>query len=351
MTPPMKLKPVTLTMATDNVSVVKPGFLEWGLVIAGFTTNEAQDFCRCAGRRTFNQLRVLLYSNIRHIMEEIPGLTRSHSMKVIKLRAWYLDWTTKPANTCREINQALTEESFDKFLGEVNIKDLKRQEAQPSTPSLHTTIQKLTTHVAPNSPMQNQTGNFKVDTRDIPTLPKKGNVVDSFLKWDHSFCSKMQLAKIGELLNESYKTPDKAKEPNACHVHETKDNYLKLCLITATTGTNVYPYIMDMRLTGHGAYFALKTAFQGEDYNQRAAEKALHTLYRLSFGPKSNMTADRYVAEFLTQVNIIAECGDPISESALRALFLRQVTHLSFETWKQIKRSKEGTAVSSMKDL
>ena len=242
-------------------------------------------------------------------------------MKVIELRAWYLDWTTKPADTRREINQALSEESFDEFLGEVNINDLEQQEAQPSAPSLHTTIQKSTTHVATNSPMQNQTGNFKVDTRDIPTLPKKGNVADAFLKWDHLFCSKMQLAKIGELLNESYKTPDKAKEPNAYHVHETKDNYLKSCLITATTGTNAYPYIMDMSLTGRGAYFALKTAFQGEDYNQRAAEKASHTLYGLSFGPKCNMTADGYVAEFLTQVNIIAECGDPISESALRTLF------------------------------
>ena len=124
----------------------------------------------------------------------------------------------------------------------------------------------------------------------------------------------MQLAKIGELLNKSYKTPDKATEPNAYNVHETKDNYLKSCLITATTSTNAYPYIMDMSLTGCDAYFALKTAFQGDDYNQRAAEKASHTLYGLSFGLKCNMTADGYVAEFLTQVNIIAECGDPISE-------------------------------------
>ena len=90
----------------------------------------------------------------------------------------------------------------------------------------------------------------------------------------------MQLAKIGELLNESYKTPDKAKEPNAYHMHETKDNYLKSCLITATTGTNAYPYIMDMSLTGTRVpTFTLKTAFQGEDYNQRAAEKSLaHTI-------------------------------------------------------------------------
>ena len=55
-------------------------------------------------------------------------------------------------------------------------------------------------------------------------------------------------------------------------------------------------------------------AFQGDDYNQNAAEKASHTLYGLSFGPKCNMTADRYVAEFLTQVNIIAKCGDPIEQ-------------------------------------
>ena len=64
------------------------------------------------------------------------------------------------------------------------------------------------------------------------------------------------------------------------------------------------------------------------------------------------MTADGYVAEFLTQVNIIAECGDPISESALWTLFLRQVTQSEVSKHgKQIERSKEGTAVSSMKDL
>ena len=41
----------------DNVRKVKPGSLQWGLVIAGFTTNEAHDFCHSAGRKTFNQLR------------------------------------------------------------------------------------------------------------------------------------------------------------------------------------------------------------------------------------------------------------------------------------------------------
>ena len=145
-------------------------------------------------------------------------------MKVIELRAWYLDWTTKPADTRREINQALTEESFDEFLGEVNIKALERQEAQPSAPSLHTTIPKLTTT---NSPMQNQTGNFKVDTRDIPTLLKKGNVADAFLKWDHSFCSKMQLAKIGELLTRATRLRIKPKS----QIHIT-------CMKQRTTTSN-----------------------------------------------------------------------------------------------------------------
>ena len=108
------------------------------------------------------------------------------------------------------------------------------------------------------------------------------------------------------------------------NVHETKDNYLKSCLITATTGTSAYPYIMDMSLTGCGAYFALKTAFQGDDYNQRNVQQKKPCIHYTDypFGPKCNMTADGYVAEFLTQVNIIAECGDPISESALRTLFL-----------------------------
>ena len=103
-------------------------------------------------------------------------------------------------------------------------------------------------------------------------------------------------------------------------MHETKDNYLKLCLITATTGTNAYPYIMDMNLAGCGAYFAFKTAFQGDNYNQCTAEKALHILYRLSFGPKCNLTADGYIAEFLTQVNIIAKCRHHVHCSSAKSL-------------------------------
>ena len=86
MTPPTKLKPVAFTATMDNVSAVKPGSLEWGLGVVGFTPNKAHDFCCYARRKTFNQLRALLYSNICHITEEIPGLSLSHSLKVIELR-------------------------------------------------------------------------------------------------------------------------------------------------------------------------------------------------------------------------------------------------------------------------
>ena len=53
-------------------------------------------------------------------------------------------------------------------------------------------------HSRPDTQTQikDKTGNFQVDTRDIPTLSGKGNVADTFLKWDHLFCIKMQLAKL-----------------------------------------------------------------------------------------------------------------------------------------------------------
>ena len=51
MTPPTKLKLVTHNATTDNVKVVKPGTLEWGLVIAGFRINEAHDFLPLCGKK------------------------------------------------------------------------------------------------------------------------------------------------------------------------------------------------------------------------------------------------------------------------------------------------------------
>ena len=89
----------------------------------------------------------------------------------------------------------LTEESYTDFLSEVDIKDLEQQEAQLNVPSSESTKPKSTTTIATDLPMHNQTGNFKEDTRVVTTLPKKGNVTDAFLKWDHLFCSKMQACK------------------------------------------------------------------------------------------------------------------------------------------------------------
>ena len=135
MTPPTTQKPVAFNATTEKVSAVKPGSLQRGLGVVGFTPSKANNFCCYVGRKTFNQLKMLLYSNIQHITEEIPGLSCSHSMKVMELQAWYLDWSTKLVDTRREIIYNLTIESYDNFLGEVDIKDLKRQEAQPSVPS------------------------------------------------------------------------------------------------------------------------------------------------------------------------------------------------------------------------
>ena len=77
-------KQVTFTTSTEKVLPVNPGAVEWGLVIVG------------------------PYSNTRHITENIPGLAHSHSMKVMELQAWYLDWSTKPADTRRDMSYALT---------------------------------------------------------------------------------------------------------------------------------------------------------------------------------------------------------------------------------------------------
>ena len=53
-------------------------------------------------------------------------------MKVMELWAWYLDWSTKPADTCKDTIYTLNKLSYDDFLGEVNIKNLEQQEANPS---------------------------------------------------------------------------------------------------------------------------------------------------------------------------------------------------------------------------
>ena len=51
MTPPTKLKPVAHNATTDNVNVVKPGTLEWGLVIAGFQDQRSTQLLPLCGKK------------------------------------------------------------------------------------------------------------------------------------------------------------------------------------------------------------------------------------------------------------------------------------------------------------
>ena len=134
MTQPPTSKPVAFTASTEKVKAIKPGSLQWGLAIVGASHLAKHIFCHYMGCKTFNQLKALPYSDIWH------------SLKVMVLQAWYLDWSTKPADTCRDITYALTKESYDDFLGEVNIKDLEQQEANPSAPLSESTKPNFNDH-------------------------------------------------------------------------------------------------------------------------------------------------------------------------------------------------------------
>ena len=74
---------------------------------------------------------------------------------------------------------------------------------------------------------------YKVETKEIPKLPAnkslKGKIFD---EWHGNFYVKMCQAKVADILNKNYVTPDaRSKEYK---LHKMKDAFLKNHLLTAT---------------------------------------------------------------------------------------------------------------------
>ena len=92
-----------------------------------------------------------------------------------------------------------------------------------------------------------------METKEIPKLPAnkslKGKIFD---EWHGNFYVKMCQAKVADILDKNYVTPDARSEDY--ELHKTKDAFLKNHLLTATMGSNASSFINVKTMTGVKMY-------------------------------------------------------------------------------------------------
>lgn len=120
---------------------------------------------------------------------------------------------------------------------------------QASTVNRKTTVLPATTKKVVSS-------TWKVDTKDVPKLPKNKSGRVCVHTWEQVFRVKMDLAKVSELLKQIHwfdkKDPEKA---------DVKDVYLKSCLVTATMEITAYCKVSSLEKLGREIWFDLLTAY------------------------------------------------------------------------------------------
>eukprot|EP00957_Ditylum_brightwellii_P153742 11701484-Ditylum_brightwellii.AAC.1 len=79
----------------------------------------------------------------------------------------------------------------------------------------------------------------------------------------------MWQAKVADILNKNYVTPDERSEDYK--LHKTKDAFLKNHLLTATMGLNASSFINVKTMTGVKMYNILLDIFQGLEHDEDTA--------------------------------------------------------------------------------
>ena len=292
----------------------------YALGIVGFETRRIETIMNSLNIRRFTTLKSMDNDTLMIALEG-AHLGVSDFTILRALKDWYNEWMLRPKHERKTLIEDLTEDSWEEWMVLYEPKPLQepKQEKKPAIPTTTTDM-----------------GNFKVDSRDIPKLPKNKSVQSSFADWEESFAVKMKLANVGDLLDQTYKVLAKTSDKYA--TYKAKDAFLQSCLITATQGTDAYPEICP-RKTGRENWMKLLTSYHGASHAQNIAARAVAEFGDLQFSKNGKLTGDGFVARYKMCLRRMEENNSPFPDPLIKSDFLNKIHHPSMHAWKDVVKA------------
>ena len=145
---------------------------KYGLATAGISLNDAETIVNSLNIKTFTTLRTMSQEHLEAALEW-GNISIADWCVLQALRRWYKEWVSKPKSERKSVREDLTEEGWEEWILDYDPNDPEGQSLDRKPAAVTTT---------PASKGTNN--NFKVDTRDIPKLPKNKSVQDSFSEWE-----------------------------------------------------------------------------------------------------------------------------------------------------------------------
>ena len=130
-------------------------------------------------------------------------LMLSNTTEIVALQAWYIkDWLGNATNKGGSVpvQNFLTPAIWEDFLSNEYNGTLDYTLKAGPTPTPPTPT--------PATNIPNNTNRFKVEVKDLPKLPKTTSVQDAFENWMEGYSVKLELAGLGDLIDETFVPPN-----------------------------------------------------------------------------------------------------------------------------------------------
>ena len=137
---------------------------------------------------------------------------------------------------------------------------------------------------------------------------------------------------LTEILEDGYSVPTTGDD---FVTYMKKDKLVKNALMIATKDTHAYCFV-DATKTGREIFRDIRKAYRRKEHKAEKAKEAFQDLHNMKFNTNSRLSANAFVAKFLSCMKEMAANGTPLWPDLQKSTFLGKITHPDYEQWVEV---------------
>ena len=289
------------------------------MALIGLSDAEVTVVQKC-GLKTFTNIKTSNKERLIDMLEK-GGLSPAQIDTMVAFRTWYEAYrSSKDKGT--SIEQVLTTDAWEAFVDNYDPDDTAAKTVASVTP-----------------PKTADTVKFKLETKGLPTMPKNETIQEKYSIWEEQWLAHVGMGDcdLTDILDDTYIVPTSGDD---LVVYVKKDKLIKNALMIATKDTHAYCFV-DATKTGREIFRDIRKAYRGKDHKAQKAQDASKELHLMMFDTKTRLSANAFVAKFLTCMKEMANNGTPLWPELQKSTFLAKITHPDFKQWVEVMEKSD----------
>ena len=278
------------------------------------------------GFRSLNSVKAATEEQLNNVM--IKAGCEALAPELIAFQGWYLKYRADVLLKQKSVEEVFTQDVWDEYM-----------DSYLDTKKSTVTINSTPVPIVAKSPTSYE--KYKLETRNLPTLPKNDSIMKKYALWEEQFLAHIGMGEgnLTEILEENYVVPTSKDEYED---YAKKDRLIKNAMLLATRDTHAYHFVKHHK-TGREIFKDVRIAYQGVNHLKTRAKNSLGDYNKLTYGLGSKLSAQAFAATILRCLADMEAGGAPMAPDLVRDSFLDKITHPSFESWREVKKDNQDT--------